>query len=194
MVTASDGAGAIRAATAPDAAFNGIVLDVALPDSDGRDVCQALRARGVDAPVIFLTARGDVADRLSGFAAGADDYLTKPFDFAELVARIEVMVRRSQGAASPITDLTVDPVAHTVRYRDRQAELSPIEFRLLARLLANSAAVVRRGQLREAGWPVGAIVSENTLDQYVAKLRRRLTEVGSPRAIRLVRGVGYQLR
>ena len=195
VVTAADGAGAIKIATAGDARLHGIVLDVGLPDSDGRDVCQALRARGVTAPVIFLTARRDVGDRLSGFASGGDDYLTKPFAFPELVARIEVMVRRTLGTPTTVVDdLSIDPVAHTVRHGERQANLTPIEYRLLARLLANSAAVVRRAQLREAGWPMGAIVSENTLDQYVAKLRRRLVEVGSPRAIRLVRGVGYQLR
>jgi DNA-binding response OmpR family regulator len=192
VVTAVDGESALKSVgITPDA----IVLDIGLPDSDGRDVCQALRSRGVDAPVIFLTARRDVADRLSGFASGGDDYLPKPFAFPELVARLRALLRRHVAAAGADDELRlrVDPVGHCVHWGDARAELSPIEYKLLARLLADPQAVVRRQQLREAAWPIGAIVSDNTLDQYLSRLRRKVAEVGSTQVIRSARGVGYQV-
>jgi two-component system response regulator MprA len=192
VVTASDGASALCSVQPqPDA----IVLDIGLPDSDGRDVCQALRARGVDAPVIFLTARHDVTDRLSGFASGGDDYLVKPFAFVELVARLNAVLRRRvQRAPDEDSDrLTMDPVSHGVRWQGARVELSPTEYRLLARLIAQPEALVRRQQLREAAWPAGGIVSENTLDQYLSKLRRKLTELGAPHVLKVARGVGYQV-
>jgi two-component system response regulator MprA len=191
VVTAADGAGALRVCLAD---IDAVVLDIGLPDSDGRDVCQVLRTRGLDAPVLFLTARHDITDRLSGFAAGGDDYLVKPFVFAELLARLRVSLRRTVAvAASSGDDLVLDPVSHRVRNGDRATALSPIEFRLLARLLARPDELVRRHQLREAAWPAGAIVSDNTLDQYVSKLRRRLAEVDSSRRIQAARGLGYRL-
>ncbi len=193
VVTAVDGESALRSVVvAPDA----IVLDIGLPDSDGRDVCQALRSRGIDAPVIFLTARRDVHDRLSGFASGGDDYLAKPFAFPELVARLRALLRRHTAAAEVSdgeTRLEVDPIGHCLRWGDAKAELSPIEFKLLARLVAEPGAIIRRHQLREAAWPVGAIVSDNTLDQYLSRLRRKLVDVGAPRGIRSARGIGYQV-
>jgi DNA-binding response OmpR family regulator len=192
VVTASDGESALRSVQPhPDA----IVLDIGLPDSDGRDVCQALRARGVDAPVIFLTARHDVNDRLSGFASGGDDYLAKPFAFVELVARLQAMLRRHVQRPSDGADgrLVMDPVSHGVRWRDARVDLSPIEYRLLARLIAQPDAIVRRQQLREAAWPAGGIVSDNTLDQYLSKLRRKLAELEAPHVLKVARGVGYQV-
>jgi DNA-binding response OmpR family regulator len=192
VVTASDGESALRSVQPhPDA----IVLDIGLPDSDGRDVCQALRARGVDAPVIFLTARHDVNDRLSGFASGGDDYLAKPFAFVELVARLQAMLRRHVQRAPDGADsrLIMDPVSHGVRWRDARVDLSPIEYRLLARLIAQPDAIVRRQQLREAAWPAGGIVSDNTLDQYLSKLRRKLAELEAPHGLKVARGVGYQV-
>lgn len=191
VVTAIDGESALRSVTpAPDA----VVLDIGLPDSDGRDVCQALRTRGIDAPVIFLTARRDVADRLSGFASGGDDYLAKPFAFPELVARLRALLRRHVAAADDGTRrLRVDPVAHCVQWDGVRSELSPTEFKLMARLIAEPAAIVRRRELREAAWPAGAIVSDNTLDQYLSRLRRKLVEVGCPHVIRSARGIGYQV-
>jgi DNA-binding response OmpR family regulator len=192
VITAVDGESALRSVDiGPDA----IVLDIGLPDSDGRDVCQALRSRGVDAPVIFLTARREVADRLSGFASGGDDYLAKPFAFPELVARLRALLRRSvqvvEDDAPP--RLWVDPIGHCVCWGASRVELSPIEYKLLARLVGEPRAVVRRRQLREAAWPAGALVSDNTLDQYVSKLRRKLTEVGTTWSIRSSRGVGFQV-
>ncbi len=191
VVTAASGESALRT---PLDGVDAVVLDIGLPDSDGRDVCQALRTRGLDVPILFLTARHDITDRLSGFASGGDDYLVKPFVFAELVARLRAVLRRAAtDGGHGVEDLKVDPVAHTVQCGAASAALSPIEYRLLARLLATPDALVRRHQLRDAAWPAGAIVSDNTLDQYVSKLRRRLAEVGSTRLIQAARGLGYRL-
>lgn len=192
VITAVDGESAMRSAETP---LDAIVLDIGLPDSDGRDVCQALRNRGVDVPVIFLTARRDMVDRLAGFASGGDDYLPKPFAFPELVARLNAVLRRrvAPDAGESARRLRVDPVRHCVCWDDERVELSPTEFKMLARLLAEPGAVVRRQQLREVAWPAGAIVSDNTLDQYVSRLRRKIAEVGSPDVIRSARGIGYQV-
>lgn len=192
VVTAADGESALRSIDpSPDA----IVLDVGLPDSDGRDVCQALRGRGVDAPVIFLSARREVNDRLSGFASGGDDYLAKPFAFPELVARLRAVLRRhvQSTAGSESDELYTDPVTHSARWGAARVELSPIEYRLLSRLLAEPHAVVRRQQLRDVAWPAGGIVSDNTLDQYLSKLRRKIAALGAPHTLKVIRGVGYQV-
>lgn len=192
VVTAVDGAQAIRTVAAQ--AVDAVVLDIGLPDSDGRDVCQALRARGCDAAVIFLSARGNVTDRLAGFSSGADDYLPKPFTMAELFARLRAVLRRAPTpSAWAWADIEVDPITHSVSRAKERIQLSPTEFRLLGRLIAPPVGVVRRRQLVEAAWPAGAIVSDNTLDQYVRRLRRKLTEVGSEQTIRTARGVGYEL-
>jgi len=172
-----------------------MIVDIGLPDADGRDLVQALRAHGDSVPVLFLTARDALPDRLSGFAVGGDDYLTKPFAFAELVARLRALVKRGG------TDLTLeagglrlDPGSHAATCGGERAELTPTEFRLLARLASTPGATVRRRQLVEAGWAYGAIVHDNTLDVYVARLRRKLKRLpGAPR-IDTVHGVGYALR
>jgi DNA-binding response OmpR family regulator len=179
------------AAVVPDA----IVVDIGLPDADGRDVCQALRARGLQAPVLFLTARDVLADRLAGFNAGGDDYLTKPFAFAELVVRLHALLRRSGAdGAVEAAGVRLDPVEHAVSAGDVSVKLTPTEFRLLARLLARPGEAVRRGQLTAAAWPHGARVHDNTLDAYVARLRRKLRELPEAPAIETVRGVGYSLQ
>jgi len=174
-----------------------LVLDIGLPDADGRDVCQALRSHGVRAPVVFLTARDALPDRLSGFHAGGDDYLTKPFALAELVVRVRALLRRAGVADAPAEladDLWLDPAAHALRRGERSAPLTPTEFRILATLAARRGDVVRRAELAATAWPEGAIVHANTLDSYMGRLRRKLTTVGSERAIETVRGVGYALR
>lgn len=174
-----------------------LVLDIGLPDADGRDVCQALRAHGVGAPVVFLTARDALSDRLSGFHAGGDDYLTKPFALAELVVRIQALLRRSGSTDVPVEladGLRLDPAAHSLRAGERSASLTPTEFRILAALAARPGDVLRRGELTAAAWPDGAIVHANTLDTYIGRLRRKLAAVGSTRGIETVRGVGYALR
>jgi DNA-binding response OmpR family regulator len=176
--------------TVPDA----FVIDIGLPDADGRDVVQALRAQGIGAPVLFLTARSALTDRLSGFSAGGDDYLTKPFDFAELVARLEALLRRSgHDAGMSVGELRLDPVAHSASCGGASTELTPTEFRLLARLAGAPGQAVRRRALVQAAWPHGAIVSDNTLDVYIARLRRKLASLPGAPSIRTVHGVGYAL-
>src|SRR4051812_2285325 len=179
-------------ATPPDL----LVLDIGLPDADGRDVCQALRANGVDAPVIFLTARGDLTDRLAGFRAGGDDYLTKPFALAELLVRVQALLRRAgsdRERAGP-GGLKLDPAAHGARVGARRESLTPTEFRLLATLAARPGEVLPRHELVSAAWPMGAIVHDNTLDAYILRLRRKLRALGAEAEIRTLRGVGYTLR
>lgn len=174
----------------PDA----LVIDIGLPDTDGRDLCQALRARGVQAPVLFLTARDALVDRLSGFDAGGDDYVTKPFAFAEVVSRLNALLRRA-GVAGVVEagGLRLDPVAHAVTAGEATTFLTPTEFRLLAHLLARPGEAVRRRDLVRAGWPYGAFVRDNTLDAYVARLRRKLRALPGAPALRTVHGVGYRL-
>lgn len=171
------------------------VIDIGLPDTDGRDVCQAIRAQGVDAPVLFLTARDSLSDRLSGFHVGGDDYLSKPFAFAELLARLEALARRSGvGRSMEAGGLTLDPAKHAVTYGGVTVPLTPTEFRLLAKLAASPGEAIRRKALIETGWPHGAIVYDNTLDAYIARLRRKVcTLPGAPQIV-TVRGVGYSLR
>lgn len=179
----------------PDDEPDALVIDIGLPDADGRDVVQALRARGVAAPVIFLTARDALHDRLSGFAAGGDDYLTKPFAFAELVARLRALMKRGgSDLSSQVGSLQLDPGRHAVICGSEVAELTPTEFRILARLAARPGDAVRRRQLIEAAWPHGAIVHDNTLDVYIARLRRKLGSLPDAPQIATVHGVGYSLR
>jgi two-component system response regulator MprA len=171
-----------------------LIIDIGLPDSDGRDVCQALRARGVDAPVLFLTARGALTDRLSGFHAGGDDYLVKPFAFKELVVRLRALIRRgSSGADAPGERLTMNPALHAMTVNGETITLTPTEYRLLAKLASLPGEVVRRRELTLAAWPDGAIVHDNTLDAYVARIRRKLREAGRDDALVTVHGVGYRL-
>jgi two-component system, OmpR family, response regulator len=178
-------------AAIPDA----LVIDIGLPDADGRDACQSLRSRGIDVPVLFLTARDALPDRLAGFASGGDDYLTKPFELAELVARLRVQIRRS-GATAAITvgSLSIDPTTHTASDGRRNVSLTPTEFRLLGLLASRPGEAVRRRELVQVGWPHGAIVHENTLDAYIARIRRKLRELSDGPALETVHGVGYSLR
>jgi len=177
-------------AGAPDV----FVIDIGLPDADGRDVCQALRARGIEQPVLFLTAKDAVVDRVAGFDAGGDDYVAKPFALVELVARIQALLRRTGGtAAIEAEGIRLDPVSHAVSTDDTEVALTPTEFRLLALLLARPQQAVRRSELVRAGWPHGAIVRENTLDAYVARIRRKLRELEGAPEIRTVHGVGYRI-
>jgi two-component system response regulator MprA len=173
---------------------NAFIVDIGLPDSDGRDLCQALRARGIQAPVLFLTARDALVDRVAGFDVGGDDYLTKPFAFVELVARLQALIRRSGGtAALEEAGLRLDPVSHAIERGGTRVRLTPTEFRILARLLARPQEAVRRRDLVRAGWPHSAMVRENTLDAYVARLRRKLRDLEGAPEIVTVHGVGYRL-
>lgn len=173
-----------------------LVIDIGLPDADGRDLCQALRARGVAVPVLFLTARGALVDRLSGFDAGGDDYVTKPFAVAEVAARLQALLKRAPGPARPPSarGLELDPASHEARAGTRVVQLTPTEFRILAALAAAAGETTPRRVLICAGWPEGAIVHDNTLDVYVARLRRRLRNLPGAPAIVTAHGVGYRLR
>ncbi len=173
----------------PDA----LVIDIGLPDTDGRDLCQALRARGVQAPVIFLTARDALHDRLSGFSAGGDDYLTKPFAIDELVVRLQALLRRTNSQAREVGGLTLDPTAHAIAFGGMTTRVTPTEFRVLATLAGRRGEVVRRRELIQSAWPYGAIVHDNTLDAYVARLRRKLRELDAALEITTVHGVGYSI-
>jgi two-component system response regulator MprA len=178
-----------------DADPDALVVDIGLPDADGRDVVQALRAQGVGAPVIFLTARDALPDRLSGFAAGGDDYLTKPFAFAELVARLRALIKRGgTDLAVEAGGLRLDPGTHDASIGGASIDLTPTEFRILARLGSAPGDAVRRRELVQAAWPHGAIVHENTLDVYIARLRRKLATLPEAPEIATVHGVGYSLR
>jgi two-component system response regulator MprA len=171
-----------------------LVVDIGLPDADGRDVCQALRARGIGAPVLFLTARDALVDRIAGFDSGGDDYLPKPFAFAELVVRLQALLRRSGGeGAIDAAGLRLNPVSHSIERHGASVSLTPTEFRLLARLLARPGEAVRRRDLARAGWSHGAVVRDNTLDAYVARLRRKLRQLEGAPAIVTVHGVGYRV-
>ncbi|GAA5017288.1 response regulator transcription factor [Streptomyces siamensis] len=188
---APDGAMALRLATP---AVSAAVLDIGLPDADGRDVCQAMRANGFPGPVIFLTARHQLTDRLSGFSAGGDDYLPKPFHLAELAARLRAALKRSTPPTPATTgDLVLDAVNHTMTAHGTPVTLSPTEFRVLATLIAADGAIVRRIDLVRAGWPDGAHVSDNTLDQYLTRLRRKLRQAGSTLTLGTARGIGHRL-
>jgi two-component system response regulator MprA len=171
------------------------VIDIGLPDADGRDVCQALRAQGVRSPVLFLTARHALTDRLSGFSAGGDDYVTKPFDIEEIVPRLRALLRRSRSepAVIPELGLRLDPAEHAVARRGEVVTLTPTEFRLLAALAARPGRALARGELIAAAWPHGAIVQENTLDVYIARIRRKLGVLSEAPTIVTQHGVGYRL-
>jgi len=178
-----------------DADPDALVVDIGLPDADGRDLVQALRSRGVGAPVIFLTARDALPDRLAGFAAGGDDYLTKPFAFAELVARLRALIKRGgTDLAVEAGGLRLDPATHAASCESSTVDLSPTEFRILARLAGAPRDAVRRRELVQAAWPHGAIVHDNTLDVYIARLRRKLATLEGAPEIATVHGVGYSLR
>jgi two-component system response regulator MprA len=171
-----------------------MVLDIGLPDADGRDLCLALRASGLDAPVLFLTARDALHDKIAGFEAGGDDYLTKPFDLDEVRVRLDALLRRTPTPApADAGGAVLDPARHALVVDETEVSLTPTEFRLLGRLMAEPATVVRRQALAAAAWPPGAIVSDNTLDSYVRRIRKKLEPLDLA-AISTVRGVGYRWR
>ena len=171
-----------------------IIMDIGLPDADGRDVVQALKAAGQHAPVLFLTALDALHERLSGFAVGAEDYVAKPFEVKEVLARIEVLGRRGRTPASQrIEGLELDPVTHAARTPAGSVLLTPTEFRILAAITSRPGEVVRRRAVIAAGWPDGAYVAENTVDSYLRRVRSKLESIESPLSIETVRGVGYRL-
>ncbi|MGH3492883.1 MAG: response regulator transcription factor [Sciscionella sp.] len=197
---AGDGVGALDAIDArrPDA----MVLDVMMPRLDGLEVCRRLRSTGDDLPILVLTARDAVSDRVSGLDAGADDYLPKPFALEELLARLRALLRRSAAdadgdAPTPsmvFADLTLDPGTREVRRADRAISLTRTEFSLLELFLRNPKHVLSRGRILEDVWGYDFPTSGNALEVYVGYLRRKTEAGGESRLIHTVRGVGYVLR
>lgn len=195
VVTAEDGLGALTAVARYDPDL--VVLDLGLPGVDGLSVCRRLRADGDDRPVLVLTARAGVDDRVTGLDVGADDYLVKPFALDELLARIRALLRRA-GPSEPTrlrhADLTLDPDTREVRRGERPIELTDLEFRLLEHFLANPRIVLTREALLDHVWGPERPSTENALEVYVGYLRRKLEAGGEPRLLHTVRGVGYVLR
>jgi two-component system response regulator MprA len=176
--------------------FDLVVLDVMMPGRDGIEVCERLRAVGDRSPVLMLTARDAVRDRVAGLDAGADDYLLKPFANEELVARVRALLRRTGGDTDRLTfaDLELDLLTRDARRAGREIELSPIEFELLEFLLRHPRQVLSRGLIYERVWGYDGSLSSNSLDVFVGRLRRKLEAGGERRLIHTVRGVGFTLR
>jgi two-component system, OmpR family, response regulator len=176
--------------------YDAVVLDVMLPGVDGFSVCEALRRRERWIPVLMLTARADVDDRIRGLDAGADDYLVKPFEFGELLARLRALIRRGPSERSSvhaIGDLRVDPATRIVTVAGRQVELTPREFAVLEFLAVHAGEVVSRTQLLEHVWAQDRDGSPNVVDVYVGYLRKKLEHPSGRALIRTVRGVGFVL-
>jgi DNA-binding response OmpR family regulator len=194
VVAAHNGAEAMRLFE-PPADLDVLILDIGLPDADGRDVCQALRAGGQQAPVLFLTAYDALHDRLSGFNAGGDDYVVKPFALKEVLVRVAALVRRTAAVpAAGAAGLVLDPGRHALVTETAEVPLSPTEYRILAAIAGRPGEVVRRRAVVAAAWPDGAVVSENTVDTYIRRVRNKLAQAGSPMTLHTVRGVGFSLR
>ena len=194
--TAQDGAAALaQADQAPPDLF---LLDIMMPYVDGLTVCRTLRERGVRTPVLMLTARHEVEDRVGGLDAGADDYLVKPFALDELLARVRALLRRNApvdtGDVLTYADLTIDLGARRVHRGGRELELTKTEFELLELLAGNAEIVVERDVILERIWGIDFATSSNSLDVYIGYLRRKLEAAGEPRLVQTVRGVGYVLR
>ncbi|HEY2172781.1 MAG TPA: response regulator transcription factor, partial [Mycobacteriales bacterium] len=194
---AADGFEALRvvAANRPDA----MVLDVMMPGMDGLATCRRLRSVGDDLPVLVLTARDAVSDRVAGLDAGADDYLPKPFALEELLARLRALLRRTHGDVTDdesltFADLSLDPGTREVRRGDRQIRLTRTEFSLLELLLRNPRQVLSRARILEEVWGYDFPTTENSLEVYIGYLRRKTEAEGENRLIHTVRGVGYALR
>jgi two-component system response regulator MprA len=194
VALARDGGEALEALAAgsPDA----IVLDVAMPGVDGLEVCRRLRATGDRTPVLMLTARDAIDDRVAGLDAGADDYLVKPFALRELQARLRALLRRADPSVGPLRfgDLVLDPATRDVRRGERAIALSRTEFLLLVLFLEHPRQVLTRSQIFERVWGYDFGATSNALAVYVGYLRRKTEAGGEPRLLHTVRGVGYILR
>jgi two-component system response regulator MprA len=195
---AGDGLAALEsiARNRPDA----VVLDVMMPRLDGLEACRRLRSAGEDLPILVLTARDAVSDRVAGLDAGADDYLPKPFALEELLARLRALLRRTQPAFSSesgqlsFADLTLDPLAREVTRGERTVRLTRTEFNLLELLMRHPRQVLTRSQILEEVWGFDFPTTANSLEVYVGYLRRKTESEGEPRLIHTVRGIGYALR
>jgi two-component system response regulator MprA len=195
VTMAEDGPNALRSARdfAPDL----VILDVMLPGLDGVEVCRRLRAGSETLPIMMLTARDSIGDRVAGLDSGADDYLIKPFAYDELVARVRALLRRASPGESDtlaFADLTLDGGGHVARRGGRTLSLSALEFSLLEHFLRHPRLVLTRDAILDAVWGVSSDTASNVVDVYVGYLRRELEAAGEPRLLQTVRGVGYVLR
>jgi two-component system response regulator MprA len=196
VTTAADGREAIRtlAVASPDA----VVLDVLMPGLDGLEVCRRMRAAGDRTPVLMLTARTELCERVAGLEAGADDYLAKPFAREELIARLRALLRRTgwegEDQLLRFQDLELDPLAHEARRAGRTLELTRTEFLLLELLMRHPRQVLTRGTIFDRVWGYDFGPSSNSLEVYIGYLRRKTEAAGEPRLLHTVRGVGYVLR
>jgi two-component system OmpR family response regulator len=189
------GADALWMADAHD--YDAVLLDVMLPDIDGFEVCRRLRAAGVWAPVLMLTARDSVEDRVTGLDSGADDYLVKPFSFAELIARLRALARRGDGerpAILVVGDLRLDPATREVTRESTPIQLTAKEFALLETFMRRAGEVLSRLHLLEHAWDFAYDNRSNIVDVYVRRLRRKIDEPFERRSLETVRGAGYRLR
>jgi two-component system OmpR family response regulator len=192
--TVEDGEAAVRSATSVH--YDAVVLDLMLPGLDGFEVCRRLRAGGHWVPVLLLTARHGVEDRVRGLDSGADDYLTKPFSFAELAARLRALVRRSGGPRQgplSVGPLRLDPAAHRVWFQQTELSLSATEFALLEMFMRHPGEVLSRVRILERVWDFAFDGSSNVVDQYVSYLRRKIDRRFGGQLIQTVRGSGYRL-
>ena len=173
-----------------------VVLDLGLPDIDGLEVCRRIRMSGSDVPILVLTARGDVTDRVAGLDAGADDYLPKPFDLTELLARVRALLRRINHSSDSYSlgDLTLDIARHRVTREGEEIPLTKTEFSLLQVLLAAQGTVVERGDLMTEVWGFSSPTLDSNLDTYVSYVRRKTEAGGRSRLVHTVRGVGFIAR
>jgi two-component system, OmpR family, response regulator MprA len=198
VVTAGDGAEALRAAGSADPDV--IVLDVSMPIIDGLTVCKVLRADGNKVPILMLTARTETRDRVAGLDAGADDYVPKPFELDELLARLRALLRRAQPEPGTeheelrLTDLRIEPAARRAWRGSRELELSKTEFDLLELLLRNQGVVLDHTTIYERIWHYDFGPDSKNLAVYIGYLRRKTEADGEPRLIQTVRGVGYTAR
>lgn len=193
--TARDGGEALSAVR--EGAFDLVILDIMMPHVDGIEACRRIRASGDRTPILMLTAKAAVGDRVEGLDAGADDYMVKPFALDELLARIRALLRRAAGDLTDViryADLLIDPGARTVSRGDTAIDLTKTEFDLLMLLARSPGIVLDRDTIYEEIWGIDFITSSNSLDVYVGYLRRKLEANGESRLIHTVRGVGYVLR
>ena len=199
VTSVADGAEALRALERPDAPSL-VILDWSMPDVDGLEVCRRLRGSGSKLPVLMLTARTQVEDRVEGLDAGADDYVTKPFALDELLARVRALLRRTadeegeNGEVVRFADLELDPATREVTRGGRPIELTRTEFTLLELFMRNPRQVLTRTIIFERVWGYDFGYASNSLDVYIGYLRRKTEAEGEPRLIQTVRGVGYALR
>jgi len=194
---AADGAEALERLDGDGSGVDLVVLDVAMPYVDGLEVCRRLRRGGSRLPVLMLTARDEVADRVAGLDAGADDYVVKPFALAELLARVRALLRRSADEAVDVlhfADLELDPATREVQRDGDLIELTRTEFALLELFMLNPRQVLTRSIIFERVWGYDFGFGSNSLDVYIGYLRRKTETGGKPRLIQTIRGVGYALR